>query len=77
MPIANLSLSISASDRLSFEGAEFVTAGSTDALTNKTIEMDLNTLSNIRTSNFASGVIQTDFSNPGDAVIPTVVSNYS
>ena len=74
---ANLSLSISASDRLSFEGAEFVTAGSTDALTNKTIDADLNTLSNIRTSNFASGVIQTDFSNPGDAVIPTVqaVSN--
>ena len=68
---ANLSLSISASDRLSFEGAEFVTAGSTDALTNKTIDADLNTLSNIRTSNFASGVIKTDFTSTDDSSLPT------
>jgi len=39
--------------------SSFITASSTDTLTNKTIDADNNTISNLTTSNLKSGVLQT------------------
>ena len=68
---ADVLLSLDSNDRLSFDGSAFLTASSTDTLTNKIIDLDANTLSNIRVSNFASGVIQTDFTTLNNISIPT------
>ena len=61
-------------DRLAFDGTTFITAGSTDILTNKTIDVDLNTITNIETDNFKAGVIKTDFTTPLDTEIPSALA---
>ena len=54
--------------------ANFITASSTDTLTNKTIDADDNTISDLTTSNLKSGVLQTavrDTSTAADTSIPS------
>lgn len=51
---ANVSLKVNTSDRLEVDGANVVTASSTDTLTGKTIDGGSNTLSNIAASSLAS-----------------------
>jgi len=52
--------------------SSFITASSTDTLTNKTIDADDNTISDLATGNFKSGVIVTSVGSTGaDTSIPT------
>ena len=65
--------------------SSFITASSTDTLTNKTIDADDNTISDLTTSNFKSGTIKTetdgvDFSTPTDTALLTeanIVDNFA
>ena len=52
--------------------SSFITASSTNTLTNKTIDADDNTISDLTTSNFKSGTIVTSVGSTGaDTSIPT------
>lgn len=54
------------------ESADIVRTGATQTLTNKTIDADNNTISNIETDNFKSGVIVTSVDSTGaDTKLPT------
>lgn len=57
------------------EGSDIVRLNATQTLTNKTIDADDNTISDLTTSNFKSGVIQTtvraETFSPSDSAIPT------
>jgi len=53
-------------------GTDYVTAGSSNTFTNKTIDADNNTISNLETDNFKAGVIDaTTTLGTSDTVIPT------
>lgn len=70
---SNIEITVTSADRLAVSGVLVPTISSTDTLTNKTIDADTNTVSNIETDNFKSGVIDTDgtLANNSDVKIAT------
>ena len=61
------------------ESADLVKLAAAQVLTNKTLDAASNTIANLGTGNFGSGVIQTSISGPTNAQIPTAlaVKNYA
>jgi hypothetical protein len=71
--------SLASTDRLIFNGAILPTLSSTDSLTNKTIDADSNTISNLEVDNLKSGVLDTDLSSASasDDTIPSAKATKS
>jgi len=70
---ANIEVKIDSSNRFVIGGVNVPTISSSDALTNKTIDADSNTISNLEVDNLKAGVLDTDLSDAAltDTTIPS------